>query len=105
MAFTAPDVSPLADPAQPYGASITAKKAQAGEGLFAWAMNGHPLPRVHGAPVRVVVPGHIGARSVKWVQTITAQTQPSDNYFQATAYRLVVLPTDVGDVDRHGVVT
>ena len=57
--------------------------------LYAWAMNGHPLPRVHGAPVRVVVPGHIGARSVKWVQTITAQTQPSDNYFQATAYRLV----------------
>jgi sulfite oxidase len=94
VAFTAPDVSQLADPAQPYGASITATKAQAGEVLLAWAMNGHPLPAVHGAPVRVVVPGHIGARSVKWVQTITAQAQPSDNYFQATAYRLLPAEAD-----------
>ena len=28
-------------------------------------------------------------RSIKWVQRITAQRQPSDNYFQATAYRLL----------------
>jgi sulfite oxidase len=60
--------------------------------LLAWAMNGVPLPAVQGGPVRVVVPGCIGARSVKWVDRITVQHGPSDNYYQAIDYRL--LPAD-----------
>ena len=79
-------------PPQGYGSSIPAAKAGSEEVLLAWEMDGLPLPRLHGGPVRVVVPGYIGARSVKWVSRITAQNQPSDNYFQATAYRL--LPAD-----------
>ncbi len=35
--------------------------------LLAYEMNGVPLPRDHGAPVRVVTPGITGARSVKWL--------------------------------------
>lgn len=62
--------------------------------LLAWAMNGQLLPAAHGAPVRVVVPSHIGARSVKWVQRITARQHPSANYFQATAYRLLPAEAD-----------
>ncbi len=92
VAFAAPDVSELADPAQAYGASIGLRKALAPEVLLAWAMNGEPLPVVHGAPLRVVVPGWIGARSVKWLQRITVQQAPSANWFQATAYHL--LPAD-----------
>jgi sulfite oxidase len=92
VAFAGPDVSQIAEPPQPYGASIDIAKATSDEVLLAWAMNGQPLAPVHGAPVRVVVPGYIGARSVKWVQRVTAQTEPSDNYFQAVAYRL--LPPD-----------
>jgi sulfite oxidase len=60
--------------------------------LLAWEMNGAPLTAPHGAPVRAVVPGWIGARSVKWVQRVTVQDGPSSNYFQAVAYRL--LPPD-----------
>ncbi|MEO9082934.1 sulfite oxidase [Lapillicoccus sp.] len=92
VAFAAPDRSELADPPQTYGGSIPAAKALSGETLLAWAMNDEPLTPLHGAPVRVVVPGWIGARSVKWVERITVQAEPSDNYFQATAYR--VLPPD-----------
>ena len=62
--------------------------------LLAWAMNGQLLPAAHGAPVRVAVPSHIGARSVKWVQRITARQHPSANYFQATAYRLLPAEAD-----------
>jgi sulfite oxidase len=42
----------------------------------------------------VVVPGYIGARSVKWLSTVTLQEEPSDNYFQARAYRM--FPPHVG---------
>lgn len=94
VAFTAPDISQLADPPQPFGGSVSLRKALAGEVLLAWAMNGQPLPAVHGAPVRVVVPGYIGARSVKWVERITVQDHPSASYFQATAYRLLPAEAD-----------
>lgn len=92
VAFAAPDVAQDASPPQPFGGSIALPKALSGEVLLAWAMNGEPLPADHGGPVRVVVPGYIGARSVKWVTGVTVQAEPSDNYFQATAYRL--LPAD-----------
>lgn len=92
VAFGAPDVSQLASPAQPFGGSIPLAKALSEEVLLAWDMNGQPLPRIHGGPVRVLVPGYIGARSVKWVTSITAQAVPSQNYFQAVAYR--ILPAD-----------
>ncbi|GAA2097625.1 sulfite oxidase [Actinomadura alba] len=94
IAFAAPDVSELADPPQSYGSSIPAGTAMTGQVLLAWAMNDRPLPRVHGAPVRVVVPGWIGARSVKWLERVTARREPSDNYFQATAYRVLPPQTD-----------
>lgn len=91
-AFAAPDVAPQASPPQPYGGSIPLDKAMSGEVLLAWEMNGEPLPRLHGGPVRVLVPGFIGARSVKWITGVTVQPFPSQNYFQAVDYRL--LPAD-----------
>lgn len=99
VAFEGTDVSDEADPPQVFGSSITMSKATAGEVLLAWAMNGEPLPAVHGGPVRVVVPGYIGARSVKWVRRVSAQVQPSDNYFQTVAYRL--LPADADPEQPH----
>ena len=71
-----------------FGGSIPLPKALHPDTLLADTMNDEPLPPVHGAPLRVIVPGYIGARSVKWLATITLQCQPSDNYFQAVAYRL-----------------
>jgi sulfite oxidase len=99
VAFTAADVSPDAEPEQPFGSSIPLAKAAASEVLLAWEMNGAALPRVHGAPVRVVVPGYIGARSVKWIDRITVRDTPSASYFQAVAYRL--LPADADPAAPH----
>lgn len=90
--FEGPDVTTLATPAQPYGSSVPLAKALSAEVLLAYEMNDEPLPRLHGGPVRVVVPGYIGARSVKWITRITVRDSPSDNYFQAVAYH--ILPAD-----------
>jgi sulfite oxidase len=92
VAFSAPDMAPEAVPVQSYGSSIPLSKAMSEEVLLAWEMNSEPLPRVHGGPVRVVVPGYIGARSVKWITGITVQPVPSENYFQASDYS--ILPPD-----------
>lgn len=47
-----------------------AKVRPSGDVLLAMTMNGAPLPREHGFPVRAVVPGHVGVRNVKWVKEV-----------------------------------
>lgn len=81
-----------------FGGSIPLDKALQAEVLLAYEMNGRPLPPVHGAPLRLVVPGYIGARSVKWLSRLTLQEEPSSNYFQATAYRLFPPTVDASNV-------
>jgi len=71
-----------------FGASIPIDKALSNDVLLAYEMNDLPLEPTHGFPLRVVVPGYIGARSVKWLTRITLRDKPSDNYFQAHAYQL-----------------
>lgn len=73
----------------PFGGSIDLAKALDPTVLLADTMNAAPLPPVHGWPLRVVVPSYIGARSVKWLAEIHLQAEPSANYFQSEAYRLV----------------
>jgi sulfite oxidase len=92
VGFLGADVSPEATPVQRFGGSIPLDKASRPEVLLAWTMNGEPLPPVHGAPVRVVVPGYIGARSVKWLEQIEVRSTPWPGYFQNVVYRL--LPED-----------
>jgi len=71
-----------------FGGSIPVSRALAGDVLLAWGMNGRPLTPEHGAPLRAIVPGYIGARSVKWLQAINPLVTPSNNLFHAHAYRL-----------------
>ena len=70
-----------------FGGSIPLSKALSGDVLLAWDMNGEPLAPEHGAPLRVVVPGYIGARSVKWLAHVVVRYDPSENYYQRRAYR------------------
>jgi sulfite oxidase len=92
VGFVGADLCPEAQPAQLFGGSIPFDKACRPEVLLAWAMNGEPLAPVHGAPLRVVIPGYIGARSIKWLQRVEVRSDPWDGYFQDVVYRL--LPED-----------
>ncbi|CAG8982800.1 hypothetical protein HYALB_00001081 [Hymenoscyphus albidus] len=71
---------------QNYLVSVPWSKVKANEVLLAWEMNGEPLPKIHGYPLRVVVLGYIGARSVKWLYRIKALKSPSRAPVQSKEY-------------------
>lgn len=65
-----------------FGGSIPLEKALADEVLLADRMNGEPLPAAHGFPLRAVVPGYVGVRSVKWLYQVNVRAEPSSNPYQ-----------------------
>ncbi|GLV31930.1 shopper [Carabus blaptoides fortunei] len=73
----------------PYGSSIPFHKAmdRHGDVILAYEMNGEPLPRDHGYPVRVVVPGTVGARNVKWLGRIIVSSCESEAFWQQNDYK------------------
>jgi sulfite oxidase len=71
-----------------FGGSIPVAKAMEDGVLLATHLHGVTLPPAHGFPLRALVPGWVGARSVKWLGRITLRQDPSPNYFQAQAYRI-----------------
>jgi sulfite oxidase len=75
--------------AEAYGASISLEKATSryGDVLLVHTMNGKPLPPDHGYPIRVVCPGHVAARSVKWLKKITLSDEESQSQWQKRDYK------------------
>jgi len=78
-----------------YSVSIPLARAldRKAEAILALEVNGGPLTPEHGAPVRVIVPGVAGARSVKWVEEITVSNNESKGFYQQFDYK--VLPPEV----------
>lgn len=72
-----------------YGASVPMHKVldPLGDVILAYEMNGEPIPRDHGYPLRVVIPGHVAARSVKWVHKITMADSESSSQWQQRDYK------------------
>lgn len=82
-----------------YGGSIDLERAlsEKADVLVALEMNGKPLPVNHGFPVRMIVPGVAGCRSVKWLDGITVQTHESENLYQRYDYKR--LPPEATDAE------
>ena len=55
---------------QPYDDFLTIGQATLPDVMLAYEMNGKPLPREHGAPVRLVIPDMYGYKNVKWLARI-----------------------------------
>lgn len=66
-----------------YGTSIKKEFAMdpSREIMLAYMQNGDLLAPDHGFPVRIIIPGFIGGRMVKWLKRIIVTTQESDNYY------------------------
>lgn len=85
----------------PYGASIPLSKAMDARGdvLLAYEMNDKPLNRDHGYPIRVIVPGVVGARNVKWLGRIIISNDESMSHWQQNDYKGFSPSTDWDTVD------
>ena len=71
---------------QQFARSITLENAMKPEPLLAWALNGQPLSRDHGAPLRVIMPGWYGVANVKWLTRIEVRDQRHAGNYMARDY-------------------
>jgi DMSO/TMAO reductase YedYZ molybdopterin-dependent catalytic subunit len=72
---------------QQFARSITLEHAMNPEPLLAWDLNGQPLDRDHGFPLRLIMPGWYGICNVKWLSEIHLQEERFLGNFQARWYR------------------
>ena len=72
-----------------FGRSLTREKALSPDPFLAWALNGEPLTKHQGSPLRLIVPGWYGVANVKWLSQIHAQEDAYMGKYQSRWYRTV----------------
>ncbi|HEX8244784.1 MAG TPA: sulfite oxidase [Longimicrobium sp.] len=75
-----------ADGTRCYERSLPLESALDPDTLLCWEMNGQPLAPLHGAPLRLVVPGWYAMASVKWLAEIEVLTEPFRGFYQRRDY-------------------
>jgi DMSO/TMAO reductase YedYZ molybdopterin-dependent catalytic subunit len=83
--------------AAPVIRSIPLAKALEQHTVIAWGMNDAPLPKVHGYPLRLVVPGWVGSASTKWLHTLTVLESQFKGTYMDGSYRIPRHPVRPGD--------
>jgi DMSO/TMAO reductase YedYZ molybdopterin-dependent catalytic subunit len=71
---------------QPYVDYLTLDQALLGDVMLAYEMDGRPLRREHGAPVRLVIPEMYGYKNVKWLERIDLVPQAESGYWEQLGY-------------------
>ena len=84
--------------------SITVDRAMLGDVIIAHKMNGVPLPEGHGFPVRALVPGHYGMKSVQWLTEVEVVAQDYKGYYQQKGWTedAIVKTMSRIDIPGHG---
>jgi DMSO/TMAO reductase YedYZ molybdopterin-dependent catalytic subunit len=72
---------------QQFGRSLNREQALSGQPFLAYALNGEPLTRHQGSPVRLIVPGWYGVANVKWLTQVHVQEDAYLGKYQARWYR------------------
>ena len=71
---------------KPYLDYLTMEQALLHDVMLAYAMNGKPLAREHGAPVRLVIPEMYGYKNVKWLSQINLVPEAQPGYWEYLGY-------------------
>jgi DMSO/TMAO reductase YedYZ molybdopterin-dependent catalytic subunit len=69
-----------------FARSMSLEEALSGDNLLCYEMNGVPLPREHGFPLRLIAPGWYGVANVKWLTRIEVMDQRFAGRFMARDY-------------------
>jgi DMSO/TMAO reductase YedYZ molybdopterin-dependent catalytic subunit len=91
--FGRPGNDPAIEPFY-YDKCLPLEKALHPDTILAWAQNGERLEHLHGAPVRLVVPGWSGNWSIKWVRQIEVREEPADCWYHFNFYYYGDSPDD-----------
>jgi len=83
---------------QQFGRSLPREKALSAEPILAYGLNGEPLTRHQGFPLRLLVPGWYGVAHVKWLTNIHVQQDPFLGKYQARWYRTLRGETVDGEI-------
>ncbi|HEY3550352.1 MAG TPA: molybdopterin-dependent oxidoreductase [Gaiellaceae bacterium] len=70
----------------PYIDYLTLEQASLHDVMLAYEMDGKPLAREHGAPVRLIIPEMYGYKNVKWLQGIDVVDQAGQGYWEGLGY-------------------
>ena len=87
----------------PHGRAIHLLDALHPDTMLAFALNGQPIPREQGFPVRLLVPGWYGMTQVKWLGRIEVLDRRYEGQHQVRNYLSLRSVPDArrADVDRH----
>jgi DMSO/TMAO reductase YedYZ molybdopterin-dependent catalytic subunit len=88
------DVHQSGDPGKPtLSRGVRIAKAMDANSMIVWAMNGEPLPNIHGGPLRLVYPGWPGSASQKWLNRIWIRDKEHDGPgMTGFSYRTAIKP-------------
>jgi DMSO/TMAO reductase YedYZ molybdopterin-dependent catalytic subunit len=85
---------------------IALAEALAAEALLVYGMNGEWLPAEHGAPLRLLLPGYYGFRSVKWLTRIEVLAASEPGHWETRGWTArTIHPSarvDLADPDGAG---
>ena len=65
-----------------YETSVPMARCRQPQAFLVWGMNGEPLPDKHGAPMRAMIPGLYGMKSVKWITKIEIAATDKRGYWE-----------------------
>lgn len=82
-----------------YETSVPMERCRQPQAFIVWGMNGEPLPNNHGAPVRAMIPGLYGMKSVKWLTKMEIRNEDKQGYWEQRGWTNLAVVKPMSRID------
>lgn len=82
-----------------YETSVPMERCRHEQAFLVWGMNGEPLPRDHGAPIRAIIPGLYGMKSVKWLTGMEVTNEDRQGFWEQRGWSNTALVKPMSRID------